>query len=90
MMVLAKEFEGELWIKAADYHKALQVSAEQPAQQEYVIDCPRCGHCCPQRLHTAWQGLTDEEIKAIVLDEGFLSLQHFARAIEAKLKEKNT
>jgi len=39
-----------------------------------------------------WQGLTDEEIKIIWRDidgsEGML--MRFARAIEAKLKEKNT
>jgi hypothetical protein len=43
-----------------------------------------------------WQGLTDEEIKAVIQsidrDEQYLpnALRQFARAIEAKLREKNT
>ena len=46
-------------------------------------------------LYTAprqWQGLTDEEIDALDLDEDGLPSSHleFARAIEAKLKERNT
>ena len=27
--------------------KSIYKEPEQPAQ-EHVIDCPRCGHCCPQ------------------------------------------
>ncbi len=42
----------------------------------------------PQR---EWQGLTDEEITALKRNgERYISSQEFARAIEAKLKEKNT
>ena len=46
----------------------------------------------PQRT---WVGLTDEEIKSIWLSEkdygdDWLDVQGIARAIEAKLKEKNT
>ena len=41
-----------------------------------------------------WQGLTDEEIEKIFLwqewSEDFDDFEHIARAIEAKLKEKNT
>jgi hypothetical protein len=39
-----------------------------------------------------WQGLTDEEIDELALDENGLPNSHieFARAIEARLKEKNT
>ena len=38
-----------------------------------------------------WQGLTDEEIDDLALDENGLPNSHieFARAIEARLKEKN-
>ena len=37
-----------------------------------------------------WQGLTDEEITALKRNgERYISSQDFARAIEAKLKEKN-
>jgi hypothetical protein len=42
----------------------------------------------PQRN---WQGLTDDEITALKRKgERYISSQDFARAIEAKLKEKNT
>jgi len=38
-----------------------------------------------------WVGLTDEEITALKRNgERYISSQGFARAIEAKLKEKNT
>jgi hypothetical protein len=40
-----------------------------------------------------WQGLTDEEMMQIYVAlksvAGFYSLEKYARAIEAKLKEKN-
>ena len=53
------------------------------AQPEYEFECPRCGHCCQQR---EWVGLTDEEVWECYSDRGSV----FYRAIEAKLKEKNT
>jgi hypothetical protein len=65
---------------------ALERRLTQP-EHELVIDCPRCGHCCPQRQ---WVGLTNEdmaELRRSGLHE--ISDKHF-RAIEAKLKEKNT
>ena len=38
-----------------------------------------------------WVGLTEEEITALKRNgERYISSQEFARAIEAKLKEKNT
>jgi hypothetical protein len=56
-----------------------------PAQPASEFECPRCGHCCPQRT---WVGLTDEEISAS--SKGHITRNGFARAVEAKLKEKNT
>jgi hypothetical protein len=50
--------------------------------RELMIDCPRCGHCCPQRQ---WVGLTDENLVDCESEEDV----RFVRAIEAKLKEKN-
>jgi Fe-S-cluster containining protein len=51
------------------------------------FECPRCGHCC----QAEWVGLTDEEIwsngSRLSLSES--GIREFARAIEAKLKEKN-
>ena len=39
--------------------KALRERLAQP-EQEPVFDCPRCGHCCPQR-----KPLTKEQAKMI-------------------------
>ena len=52
----------------------------------------------PQPLYTAppkkeWVGLTDAEVEKVFFDMGQfakIDLKTFARAIEAKLKEKNT
>lgn len=61
-----------------------------------TFDCPRCGHCCPQPA--ALVELSQYEIDRVVgrlqvnLPD-FLDLDamtKLARAIEAKLKEKNT
>jgi hypothetical protein len=62
---------------------------ENLAQPEQVVDCPRCGHVCSQR---PWVGLTDEEIEkaCVPLGAAMLSFTEVARAIEAKLKERNT
>jgi hypothetical protein len=67
------------------------------AQPEYEFECPRCGHCCQQR---EWVGLTDEEslgeiddVLLFSMDDGNVSNEsmiRYAKAIEAKLKEKNT
>ena len=56
-------------------------------------DVWRCIFCDEYKINDStqkreWQGLTDEEVEKLYLgsfDEG-----QFARAIEAKLKEKNT
>jgi hypothetical protein len=60
-----------------------------PEVTPYVIDCPRCGHCCPQ-----WVGLTDEEIKSLPSwwpsYEDAPALIELVKDVEAKLKEKNT
>ena len=70
--------------------------AEQPAQQEAKIvrwNCP-CGNkytfhgftkAPPQRT---WVGLTDAEVMQTMSGD-WTSQFYFARAIEAKLKEKN-
>ncbi len=44
----------------------------------------------PPPQHT-WVGLTDEEVNKFVDDEDWYNFPHeFAKAVEAKLKEKNT
>jgi hypothetical protein len=57
-----------------------------------VVQCHNCGQgyttppAAPQRT---WVGLTDEEISACDPSEECWGLLKIARAIEAKLKEKN-
>ena len=71
--------------------------SSKPAKHDYVIDCPRCGHCCPERT---WVGLTDEDIHdAFNFTEMVKQLswdrepeqwcENFAAYIEARLKERN-
>ena len=53
------------------------------------FECPRCGHCCKAE----WVGLTDDEINSVRHKRDWTAHwtdTTFARAIEAKLKEKNT
>jgi len=65
-----------------------------PQKRDYVIDCPRCGHCCPERT---WAGLTDEEIQDLshlyqkidASNSPWFDRLGFARAIETKLRNKN-
>lgn len=57
------------------------------------FECPRCGHCCQAEVN--WVGLTDEEIQEVVSKkwwdwEDAFDIEGFSRAIETKLKEKNT
>ncbi len=51
------------------------------------------GDLVPAPPQREWQGLTDEEIKKIFVwqewSEDFDDFEHIARAIEAKLREKN-
>jgi hypothetical protein len=69
--------------------QAMQYAAEELIQPKCDrIHC-RCG------LKSEWQGLTDDEVSKILDDViGFNSCwgpeTEFARAIEAKLKEKNS
>ena len=59
---------------------------------QYETFCFTCGAC----TGTPWVGLTDEEISELYYLSGYGSKEYdggansFARAIEAKLKEKNT
>jgi Fe-S-cluster containining protein len=50
------------------------------------FDCPRCGHCCPQRQ---WVGLTREDM-AELRQAGLHSISDYAFEVIANfLKEKN-
>jgi hypothetical protein len=108
------------WEQVQVSANALRDRLAQP-EQKLMIDCPRCGHCCPQpnqepvkdrldfwalfdenqrlraelKFNTTppqqWVGLTDEEIQTIVnkVASEYQTSDTFAKAIEAKLKEKN-
>ena len=76
---------------------AIKEALAQPEQPKVRTgNCLRVGVCAseghkiaPQRT---WVGLTDEEMMQIYIDlksvAGFYSVEKYARAIEAKLKEK--
>ena len=66
-MILAKEIDGELWVKASDHYRIIK------------------------DVQRTWVELTDEEITDIWAEASpYYHEDDFARAIEAKLKEKNT
>ena len=64
------------WIKANTEHR-----------QWYI--CPKCSYQAP-RFRDEWVGLTDEEIDAAVKSCNTTDTYKYFRAIEAKLKEKNS
>ena len=66
-MIPAKEFEGELWIRAADIYLLTKEKSRE------------------------WVGLTDDErLEAAEIDGADEWFWKVCKAIEAKLKEKNT
>ena len=75
------------WIEARDAVKAALEAKDEPWEQFY----PEMGKpqfTPPQRT---WVGLTDSEIGTIAYNVNPLDgIRQFSRAIEAKLKEKNT
>jgi hypothetical protein len=54
-----------------------------PEVTPYVIDCPRCGHCCPSRQ---WVGLTDDDYETL----SQYAFVEVIEKVEALLKEKNS
>jgi uncharacterized protein YukE len=73
------------WYRRSVYLK------QATAKSQETIEALRARLAQPERK---WQGLTDEEIleeyRQSYGDDGNLTDVYFARAIEAKLKEKNT
>ncbi len=83
-------FEAEVTIRARLTQPELEPVADKYLME---VECTKCGakqdgiltvNAPPQR---EWQGLTDEEIDEA--HETTMSFYGFARAIEAKLREKN-
>jgi hypothetical protein len=80
-MIPAKEIDGELWVKASDHQPVIDKSA--------AIRIATSLGWSPQRT---WVGLTNEDTFEIgerlgLADVAWIDLM---KAIEAKLKEKNT
>jgi hypothetical protein len=114
-MIEAREIDGELWIKAADHHRAIaELESQEPV--EWGVDWGKDGNSvsiikrlangnievlaweyAPHPPQRTWVVLTDEEWESMY--DKFAKYQEygafvsgwdeFARAIEAKLKEKN-
>jgi hypothetical protein len=58
-----------------------------------VVQCHNCGQTYTTTQQRTWVGLTDEQIEKLAYKNGWPhpeSRLELARAIEAKLKEKNT
>ena len=99
----ALETKEESWEKFCDshcvwtdHHPDCRLAKDEPVSQPKVRtgNCLRVGVCAseghkiqPQRI---WVGLTDEEMKAVCAQTWSYDPYLIARAIEAKLKEKNT
>ena len=77
-----------------DYSKGVFTKSEHGAKLAELgwqeIDCPICGggaRAFPKPPQRTWVGLTDEEIGKLYRD-GWSNNMEFARAVEAKLKER--
>ena len=76
--------------------QAIEKAEKREPKKWVEVECPLCGemavaHTHPNLNKREWVGLTDEEITALKRNgERYISSQEFARAIEVKLKEKNT
>jgi len=85
-----KQLAQQCWDRRLDgLHFDIEMFAElvvreckENAKQELVIDCPRCGHCCPERQ---WVGLTDEDYETL----SQYAFVEVIEKVEALLKEKN-
>jgi heterodisulfide reductase subunit B len=87
-------FENAIPLYTAPVHASdiSQERVDETEKDKHEFECPRCGHCCQQRK---WVGLTDDEIydyadKFLYTHGSNYEIKSFGKAIEAKLKEKNT
>jgi hypothetical protein len=77
------EFGDEMYIPSERVDKT-QENEHEPVDAT-AFECPRCGHCCRE-----WVGLTDEDIWQLRREGAQAVSDKDFKAIEAKLKEKNT
>jgi hypothetical protein len=81
-------------VRADEREQALAAPVQPVAWDRPIIYTPP--HMAPPAAQRQWVGLTDEEVRKVNQEVwGYVSADHarmrgYARAIEAKLKEKNT
>ena len=75
---------------ATALRKAIQQAEKEQADfQDFVAKVQEVERQACEIINREWVGLTDEEIRALDEDSNLYTMPAFARAIEAKLKEKN-
>jgi len=87
------DIEPNYRINDVDLYTTDQTIQHAVKMQEFQLEMLRKQKKVTEASHKEWQGLTDEEMAdAWAQSKGdvLLRLKPFARAIEAKLKEKNT
>ena len=77
--------EAERYEPDVDASDTSQERVDETAKNEPEFECPRCGHCCRE-----WVGLSDEDIWQLRREGAHEVSDKNFKAIEAKLKEKNT
>ena len=103
-LIKVHDESGNIEDLVAAYNKCKEALA-QPAQEPVawmhskerlkIVASPnhqKNGYTIPLYTHPvpSWQGLSNNEIRACLYDFGHQDFLSFARAIETKLKEKNT
>ena len=66
-----------------------EAEKEQVEFQDFVDNVQDAEKKACEIINREWVGLTDEEIRALDEDSNLYTMPAFARAIEAKLREKN-
>jgi hypothetical protein len=81
-------FQGDVaLLEFVDAVNMSQERVDETAKSEHEFECPRCGHCCQQR---EWVGLHEHELQVLEYNDSSGERLKLAKAVEAKLKEKNT
>ena len=73
--------------------KALAQPEQEPVEKNMTLACPAYLHGYTAPPKREWVGLTEEEVHLLWMDMGGrpkINGYDFSKAIEAKLKEKNT
>jgi broad specificity phosphatase PhoE len=88
------DIEPNYRINGVDLYTTDQTIQHAVKMQEFQLEMLRKQKKVTEASHKEWQGLTDEEIEKIFIwqewSEDFADFEPVARAIEAKLRGKNT